>query len=153
MLPELVWIVVIMFLWLGGLTFVLARTVKHYQRLTEGVEKKDLKSLLEEILRRIRAKDEEIEKLTAQAAGLEKDSLRHIQKVGFMRYNPFADTGGDQSFVLSLLDGKDNGIVLSSFHGRESTRIYAKSVRKGMGENFALSEEEEKIIKLAKLKR
>jgi len=153
MLPNFYWIEAILAVWLVVLTIILTRSVFHYQRLTEGIEKRDLKSLLEEILRRIKVKDEEIEQLARVTQGLEKSALKHIQKIGFMRYNPFKDTGGDQSFVLTLLDAADNGVVISSFHGREGTRIYAKAIKQGKGENFALSEEEEKVIKQTKIKR
>jgi len=150
---NFLWIDFIVVIWLGIITFFLVRMMLHYQHLTNGIEKKDLKSLLEEILKRVKAKDEQIQELFALCSSLEKDALKHIQKVGFLRYNPFSDTGGDQSFILALLDSKDNGLIISSFHGRDGTRIYAKSVKKGSGENFALSDEEEKVIKQAKFRK
>lgn len=153
MLIDLSWIAVVFFIWLSVVTFFLVKMLTHYRHLTKGVEKKDLKSLLEEILKNIKTKDEQINKIDLICQNLEKDALKHIQKVGFIRYNPFNDTGGDQSFILTLLDARDNGIVISSFHGREGTRIYAKSIKKGIGENFALSEEETKVIKSAKVKK
>lgn len=153
MLLDLTWVLVILIIWLVFLSFFHFRSVMHYRKLTEGVEKKDLKTLLEEILKEIKLKDEEIVNLEKAVGVLEKNSIKHIQKFGFMRYNPFKDTGGDQSFVLAMLDGKDNGVVFSSFHGREGTRIYAKSIKEGKGENFALSEEEIKIINQAKARR
>ena len=72
-----------------------------------------------------------------------------MQKVGILRFNPFADTGGDQSFVFAILDGNDTGIVLTSLHSRSTTRWYAKNVKKGKGVDFDLSQEEEKTIKTA----
>ncbi len=150
---ELWPVLVLFFIWLTALTFFLGRTIWHYRRLTKDVKKKDLKSLLEDILKKSKLTGEELEKLAKDLKKTEKDSLKHIQKVGFLRYNPFADTGGDQSFVLALLDKEDNGFVLSSFHGREGTRIYAKSVKKGKGENFSLSDEEKKVIKQVKTKK
>ena len=153
MLPNLEWLLLVIILWLSVLSFFLFQAVWHYKRLTKGTEKKDLKNLLEEILKRVEVKDEEIKELSKVSESLRREALKHIQKVGFLRYNPFKDTGGDQSFILALLDGDDNGLVLSSFHGREGTRIYAKRIKAGKGDNFALSEEEEKVIKLAKSRR
>jgi hypothetical protein len=153
MLPNLDWLLVIVVLWLLVLSFFLFQTVWHYRRLTSGITKKDLKNLLEEILKKLELRDEEINHLTKASENLRKDGIKHIQKIGFMRYNPFKDTGGDQSFILALLDSEDNGIILSSFHGREGTRIYAKKIKVSKGDNFALSEEEEKVIKLAKNRR
>ena len=66
-----------------------------------------------------------------------------------MRYNPFKSTGGDQSFVLSVLDGNDNGVVITSLHSRETTRVYAKKVKEGDQEKYELSDEEKKVIKEA----
>ena len=74
----------------------------------------------------------------------------HIQKVGFVRFNPFPQTGGDQSFSLSLLDENDNGFVLSSLHSRDTTRFYAKTIKNGQGDGYELSKEEKKAIKNSK---
>ena len=45
-----------------------------------------------------------------------------------MRYNPFEETGGNQSFALALLDAEGDGWVLSSLHARSGTRVYAKAI-------------------------
>lgn len=81
---------------------------------------------------------------------LKQKSKSHIQKVGFVRFNPFpTTTGGDQSFALSLLDETDTGFVLSSLHSRDTTRFYAKTVKNGKGDGHELSKEELKAIKNA----
>ena len=69
----------------------------------------------------------------------------NLQKVGLVRFNPFADTGGNISFAIALLDGRGNGIVISSLHGREGTRIYAKPVEKGESKHHLTGEEKEAI--------
>lgn len=69
----------------------------------------------------------------------------NIQKTGIVRFNPFADTGGNMSFSIALLDGYDNGIVISSLHSREGTRIYAKPIESG-GSKHNLTEEEREAI-------
>lgn len=73
----------------------------------------------------------------------------HIQKIGLLRFNPFHDTGGDQSFILALLDSHDTGVVISSLHTRTGTRWYAKGVLSGRGQEHELSNEEQKAIKSA----
>ena len=106
--------------------------------------------ILEKILTNISKNKKNISELDEQIQSIKKDGLKHIQRVGLLRYNPFSDTGGDQSFVLSLLDEENNGVVLSSLHRRDSTRVYAKTVKKGKGKPFALSKEEEEVIKRSK---
>lgn len=73
----------------------------------------------------------------------------NIQKVGLVRFNPFADAGGNMSFTVALLDGRNNGIVVSSLHGREGTRIYAKNIDKGESK-YRLTEEERQAIEKAR---
>ena|SRR3990167_5630252 len=84
--------------------------------------------------------------LESQGAAAQK----YFQKVGIVRFNPFADSGGDQSFSLSLLDGHGSGFVISSLHTRQETRIYLKPVLGGKAVGFVLSKEEEQAIKVAK---
>jgi hypothetical protein len=71
-----------------------------------------------------------------------------IQRVGVVRYNPFADTGSNQSFVLAMLDDRGNGYVLSSLHSRQQTRVFLKQVTSGKADS-ALSEEESEAIRRA----
>ena len=71
-----------------------------------------------------------------------------VQHVGLVRFNPFQETGGDQSFALALLDGRGDGIVISSLHSRTVTRFYAKPVKGGTSQ-LSLSEEEAKAVQQA----
>ena len=49
----------------------------------------------------------------APGCGPSRRHGRHaVQRVGLVRYNPFEDTGGNQSFALALLDADANGVVL-----------------------------------------
>ena len=67
------------------------------------------------------------------------------QKISIVRFNPFGDTGGDQSFVLAVLDANDSGYVLTSIHGREGTRVYVKPVDDGKSK-YPLSKEEKQAL-------
>ena len=75
-----------------------------------------------------------------------EETKSHLQKMGFVRFNPFNDTGGDQSFCLAILDGNNNGIVISSLHNRDQTRIYAKRITKGRIEGAEFSKEEKRAF-------
>lgn len=74
-----------------------------------------------------------------------------VQRVGVVRYNPFEDTGSNQSFVLAMLDARGDGFVLSSLHSRQSTRMFLKPVTGGKADG-AISAEEGEAIKLAAAK-
>src|SRR3989339_439003 len=78
-------------------------------------------------------------KLEKDADFAYKEKQSFFQKSAFLRFNPFGDTGGDQSFIWVLLDAHDNGVILSALHGRGGTRVYAKEVEKGLVEKHRLS--------------
>ena len=90
----------------------------------------------------LEAKNEELER---RLEPLEAISKLSVQKVGFLRFNPFQDTGGDNSFALALLDRENNGVIISSFYTREGVRIYAKQIENGASRS-ALSDEEKKVL-------
>lgn len=88
---------------------------------------------------------ERVDALNALQRDLERTGQHAIQRVGVVRFNPFTDTGGDQSFAIALLDALGNGLVLSSLHGRADTRIFAKAVRGGRSKHQLSTEEEDAI--------
>ena len=68
-----------------------------------------------------------------------------IQRIGVVRYNPFADTGSNQSFVLAFLDARGNGFLLSSLHSRQQSRVFLKPVVAGKAETAVSAEEAEAL--------
>ncbi|MCL6096425.1 MAG: DUF4446 family protein [Patescibacteria group bacterium] len=136
-------------LWLLVLTVFFWRTLSHYNKLTKGVSEKSLKTVLEKLLKESELTAKDIEYLKDYCVRIEKNGLLHIQKVGLIRFNPFKDTGGDQSFVLSLIDGNDTGVIISGLYSRSGTRWYAKRVSGGKGIEHELTEEEKKALKEA----
>lgn len=71
-----------------------------------------------------------------------------VQRVGIIRYNPFAESGGNFSFSIALLNEHSTGLVLSSLYGRQQNRVYAKNITEGKSE-IPLTEEEEQALKQA----
>ncbi len=76
---------------------------------------------------------------------VEEISQIAIQRMGFMRFNPFEHTGSDQSFAIALLDHANNGVVISSLYTREGVRVYAKEIRNGISKH-QLSDEETTVL-------
>lgn len=139
-----------LFIWLGILTFFWWRTVGFHQRLTKGMDKANWQSVSDKLVKSLEAESKRVNELTKLIREAQTNNLYNIQKVGLVRFNPFAETGGDQSFCLALLDGEDNGLVISSLHSRETTRIYAKPVKKGKSAGYDLSAEEKQAVLKAK---
>lgn len=136
----------ILLIWTVLITWFLYRTILHYNSLIKGTGKNNLSGVLEEILLKQKQTDVKVEGLADRCGRIEENNLGHIQKIGLLRFNPFTDTGGNQSFALSLLNGKNDGLVISSLHSRLQTRWYAKKIKEGRGEENELSEEEKKVL-------
>ena len=124
-------------------------TKKNLKIFFAGKEAQDLESVLLAQTKEISQLDKEIQELFEISNRLHALGQKSIHKVGIIRFNPFKDIGGDQSFALALLDGKNSGIVISSLHTREGTRIYSKPIIKGESEKYTLTEEEKQAIKTA----
>lgn len=118
------------------------------EALTRGEDGRDLAGVLDAHLATVVAVARRQDELDAHAVELDTQAGRSVQGVGFVRFNTFEDTGGNQSFTLALLDPAGNGVVLNSLHARNQTRLYAKAVRAGAAEG-ALSDEEAEAVRLA----
>jgi uncharacterized protein DUF4446 len=117
-------------------------------RLTRGADDADLGAVLDAHLDKVFAVARELDDLSARSALLEAAGRQAIQRVGLVRFNPFEDTGGNQSFAMALTDAAGNGFILSSLHSRTGTRVYAKAIASGRSDG-ALSDEEQAALRLA----
>lgn len=141
-------VILVLLAWNVFLQVRLEKTRKRIKIFFEGRKTKDLEEVIAEQLKRTKKTESDIEKLFKWNEDLQKIADISIQKVGVIRFNPFKDTGGDQSFAIALLDKDNNGLVISSLYSREGTRIYTKPVEKGES-SYHLSEEEKQAIQKA----
>ena len=126
----------------------LRRLGRRLDALTRGADAASLEAVLGTHLERVRTAIEEVDRVAARTAVIERDLRSTLGRVGIVRFNPFEDTGGNQSFALAILDGHGDGFVISSLHARSGTRVYAKAISGGAAET-ALSDEEAEALRLA----
>jgi hypothetical protein len=121
------------------------RTDSRLRGITRGAEGSSLEAVLDAHLDKVFAVARELDDLTGRMTALEGVQRKAFQRVGLVRYNPFEETGGNQSFALALLDATGDGWVLSSLHARSGTRVYAKAIKLGRAD-VGLSAEETAAI-------
>jgi predicted PurR-regulated permease PerM len=109
----------------------------------------DLEEILTHNNQKLIAFDKEIQELFNISNTINKQAHKSLHKLGIVRFNPFGERAGNQSFALALLNSNDNGFVLSSLHTREGTRIYTKQITKGAPVDNELTEEEKEAIQQA----
>jgi len=114
-----------------------------------GKSATDLEKIILHHSENIKDIDQDIQDLYNISNQIHNLASKSIHKVGVVRFNPFKDLGGDQSFSVALMDAANNGVVISSLHTREGTRVYAKALKGGKTIKHPLTNEEQEAIKKA----
>lgn len=142
--------------WIGMATIVLVIAVlvycvilhirlgslkKKYDFFMQGDNGSSLERKLSVEVSEIRDAAKGLESLLTEQAAIRNTQSNTIQKIGFIKYNAFENIGNDLSFALTLLDGNNNGICISSIYGRNESRIFSKPIVKGKS-LVSLSQEE-----------
>ncbi len=86
--------------------------------------------------------------MTEMAKDIEHNDKRlsaSIRGLHTVRFNPFKDSGGNQSFATCLLDETGNGVILSSLFARDRMSVFAKPIAKYVP-TFELTVEEKKAL-------
>jgi hypothetical protein len=104
-----------------------------------------LESRLADYHRRVEGVDDRLSRLDSEYQKLLVSAGLASQKISIVRFNPFGDTGGDQSFSLAVLDSHNSGYVLTSIHSRTGTRVYVKPIDLGKSK-YTLSDEERQAL-------
>jgi hypothetical protein len=116
--------------------------------LFEGKKVKNLEEVLLKQIQKIKEQDSDFKEAFKRIEKLENISEKTFKKIGMVRFNPFSNMGGNQSFTIALLDNQNNGFVISSLFIKEGNRVYGKAVKNGQSDH-PLSEEEKEAIEKA----
>jgi len=80
---------------------------------------------------------------------IDKRLDKSIRNVKTVRFNPFVDAGGNQSFAISFLNDEGDGVIISSLYARDRMSIFAKPINKGKSD-FELTNEEKEVLEKSK---
>ncbi|MBM4402375.1 MAG: DUF4446 family protein [Candidatus Cloacimonetes bacterium] len=143
-------VVILLFLFNIIVAIFTFKAYRLQKKLFGDTDKENLKEILSEHINRVGVVQVKLNDLDKIVAEMKRQGLTHVQKIGIVRFNPFSDTGSDQSFVIAILNGDDDGLVISSLHGRDRTRIYSKEVKAGGEADYPFSDEEREAIERAR---
>lgn len=145
---------VILFLILLALNIFLFVKIRKINKASQlffaGKKGKDLEELLISQDEGIKKLEKDIKELFDGYEKIYNIAAKGIQKVGVVRYNPFKDMGGNQSFSIAMLDRNNSGLIISTLATRDGMRVFSKSIINGECSDFPLIEEEKRAIKVAK---
>jgi hypothetical protein len=138
-------IVVLLAIWLAITNARHRRLQRRFDAILEDVEGGNVPAMLAEYMTVIRKVASRTEEMESQVDYLIQNLPFLVRHVGLVRFSPFHDTGGDQSFSMAILDGRGDGIVVSALHSRQESKLYAKPITGGAS-RYSLTEEEKQAI-------
>lgn len=115
------------------------------KKLFRGKKGADVEEIISSINNDLKNSNKSREEIEKYLKNVETRLRKSVSKVSTVRFNPFENSGSNQSFVLAFLDEEGNGAVISSLYSREGVRVYAKPIKNYESE-YALSKEEEQAI-------
>jgi hypothetical protein len=154
-LEKSIWagILLLFLLWDIILSVLFWRLLRHYRLLAGKTKKGGLEKVLTELIKSSDLTRKDISSLKDALSEIQQENSFNLKSWGLVRFNPFSETGGNQSFSLAVLDGHQSGLVITSLHTRDGTRVYAKLVNKGVAQDADLSKEELLAVKQAAKRR
>ncbi|MFA6552412.1 MAG: DUF4446 family protein [Candidatus Paceibacterota bacterium] len=140
-----------------SILFLLAVLVIHLEiRLSRLLKGKDAKTLedtiisLEKETKKLKDEKNEIENYLKTVEVRLKKSIQSVETV---RFNPFNGIGENcgQSFATAIMNERGDGVVLSSIHLRDQTRVFSKPIVT-FGSGYELTAEEKEAIGKARVR-
>lgn len=127
----------------------LSKVENKFRKIMRGVNNKNLEELINSYLDKVEEVKKDSEETLETNKILKAQVEKCTQKVSVIRYKAFEDVGSDLSFSVALLDGENNGVILTGIYGRDYSTTYAKPIDKGIS-RYDLSEEELHVLKIGR---
>ena len=123
---------------------------KRYKIFKNGTNNDNMEVLLKKYIEK--AKEIEVINtyLEKEITIIKTKMLDNIQKIGIVKYDAFSDMSSNLSFSVALLDGNDNGIILTELYSRNTSTVYIRKIEKGLCDIELSNEEKEAIEKAQK---
>lgn len=130
---------IILFIWVIMLELRL-------KKLFKGGKPEGLEELLMNINTDFKALHSSNKEMEEYLRSVESRLKNTIKSVRMLRFNPFNNSGSNQSFTMALLNEDGDGAVITGIHSREKINVYAKPIANFQSEH-KLTAEEEAVIK------
>jgi hypothetical protein len=133
--------------WLASIEWRYHNLQRTFQVLMTGPRGADLEAMLLDNIARMNRVEEIAKGMEERESWFQATLPNMVQHIGVIRFNPFPDKGGDQSFVVAMLNDHADGVVLTGLHSRADSRVYAKPVVAGQSSYTLTGEEKEAITR------
>ena len=125
--------------------FFLVRIEMRLKKLFRGTKAANLEGLMADIAREVDDLGKRAGDHSLNIQEIENRLSRHGRGVKLLRFNPFTDVGGNQSFAVAIMNEAGDGVVFSSLYSRERMSVFAKPVSAGKSD-IELTPEEQAVV-------
>jgi hypothetical protein len=125
-----------------------ARTAIRVRRL-QGAVAGAAPDALDRLLRSLQEAEGRARTLERRTDALEEAMRSRLLRPGLVRFRAYDAAGPLLSFALAVVDGRGDGVVLTSLYGRTASHVFVKHVAGGQG-RVELGPEEEAALRLAR---
>lgn len=126
----------------------IVRIEMRLKRLFKGSKAASLEALIADLVKKI----ESLEKqgiIHEEHLAFHDDRITKLgRSVKLVRFNPFPEVGGNQSFAVAIMNEEGDGVVFSSLYSRERMSVFAKPISKGKSD-IELTPEEQSVVSQA----
>ena len=126
---------------------------RRYKKMMGTAEGADLEQMLNDNSNRMKKALADVKAMDLEISAIKNLLEKAITRVAIVRFDAFEDISSDLSFSIALLDDNNNGVVISSLNGRDSSSTYAKPIERGISTKYKLSAEEEQVLREALSRR
>ncbi len=134
-------IVVIILFWIMSIEL-------RFKKFFAGAKARDLEEMIILVGKKLNQIEETQQKIDKNLIIVDNRLNKSIRKIETIRFNPFVDGGGNQSFAIALMNDESNGVVISSLYARDRMSIFAKPIINGKSD-FELTSEEKEVLEKA----
>lgn len=126
----------------------ISKLMKRYEAFMEGKDATNLADAIEENFQQMEKLESSYQDAEVKMDKALSGITSTFHKLGIVKYDAFKEMGGNLSFALCLLDDNNNGFILNTMHGRESSYTYIKEIENGTAYS-TLGEEEKQALQKA----
>lgn len=116
------------------------------KKMFRGTKVRNLEEMIVNISKKMSNIEEAEEKINNHLKTIDQRLDKSIRNIETIRFNPFVESGNNQSFAISFLNDNGDGVVMSSLYARDRMSIFAKPVINGKSD-FELSTEEKEVLR------
>jgi len=134
-----------LFLITAATVIAIIRIEMRLNKLFKGSHADSLEALMADIVARVKKLNEQGQEQALNLDAIEQRLQKQGRAVKLIRFNPFTDVGGNQSFAVAIVNKEGDGVVFSSLYSRERMSVFAKPVTQGTSD-IELTPEEQAVI-------